>query len=192
MSTNTGKTNEAVFVFAEPIEQKNVANFVINLVNWSNANPNRPLRVNLNSGGGIILDGFALYEEFMLLRRKGHHLTIAVYGRAASCAGWLLQAADVRIIGSNSWILIHEITSSLNGSLTEMRREVKRCEDLQNQTFGLIAGRSNLTVAQLDKRTSEGGDWWLNAQESLDAGLVDVIEFPLPFAPYVKPTGVAV
>lgn len=181
--TNTNQ-NEAVFVFAQPIEQANVASFVINLIDWSRNNPGRPLRVDLNSGGGTILDGFALYEEFMRLRRVGHRLTIAVYGRAASCASWLLQAADVRIIGSNSWVLIHEVRSQMSGSLTELRREVKRCEDLQRQTFGLIASRSKLTIEQMDKRTSEGGDWWLNAQEALDVGLVDVIEFPPPFAPY--------
>lgn len=185
MSTNSN-ANEAVFVFASVIDQQSVASFVINLVNWSGNNPGRPLRIDINSQGGNILDGLALYEEFMRLRRMGHRLTIAVYGRAASTAGWLLQAGDVRIIGSKSWILIHEVRSSLSGSLTEMRREVKRCRDLQRQTFGIIASRSKLTVSEMRRKSVELGDWWINAKAAKEFGIVDLIEEDPPFAPLAQ------
>ena len=176
-NNSTSTNNEALFVFANSVDQQSVKDFVINLINWSGNNAGRPLRVDINSQGGNILDGLMLFEEFARLRRQGHKLTIAVYGRAASVAGWLLQAADVRIIGANSWLLIHEVHSRMEGSLTALKQEVARCEQLQDQTYGLLVERSKLTRAQLDKETANGRDWWLSAPKVLELGLADVVEY---------------
>lgn len=166
---------ESVFIFGLAIDQQSVRDFVINLVQWSERNPGRPLRINLNSQGGSILDGLSLYEEFQRLRRE-HRLTIAVYGRSASTAGWLLQAADVRIIGAQSWILIHEVSHRAEGPLSLLKREVERTQRLQDQTIELLTSRSRLTRERIEKEIADGHDWWLTAKEAKQFGLVDIIE----------------
>lgn len=181
MQNGNVTAREAVFVFASHIDQQSVKDFVVNLVNWSSNNSGAPLRVDLNCQGGNILDGLSLYAEFNRLRRAGHRLTIAVMGRAASVAGWLVQAADVRIVGAEAWFLIHEVSSRAEGPLSVMRRELKRCEELQNQTFGILMKRSKLTRERLDSETAEGRDWWLSAAVALELGLVDLIEEAPPF-----------
>lgn len=178
--------NEAVFLIGFYIDQKAVTDFAIELVRWSSNQQNngRPVRFNINSQGGNILDALALYEEFNRLRTLGHKVTIAAYGRCASCAGWLIQAADVRIMGSQSWINVHEVSSAANGPLSLMKREVARCEELQDQTFGIISARCpELTRERLNKETADGRDWWLNARTAKELGLVDIIEEVKPFEP---------
>lgn len=177
MQNATPKT-PTVFIFSINIDAQSVRDFAITLNEWSQKNKGVPIRVDINSTGGIILEGLFLYEEFCRLRRNGHHLTLASYGRAASSAGWLLQAADWRVIGSESWLLIHEVSSKAEGTLTEMKSEVARCEEIQAQTFGILTASSGgkLTAEIIAKNVAEKVHWWLTPEESLSHGLVDEIE----------------
>lgn len=170
------------FIFGIGLDQQTTRTFVINLQDWSKANEKSPLRVNVNSGGGNILDSLFLYEQFNRIRSAGHHLTMAVYGRASSCASWLIQAADHRIIGANSWILLHEVSSAVDGTLSEIRAELERCEQLQHQTNEIITRRSKLTEPELMKLIDGGRNKWVNARQALEWGLVDEIETETPFA----------
>ena len=166
----------AVFVFCQPVNEKSVADFTINLINFSRDNPKQPLRVNINSVGGNFGDALALYEEFGRLRANGHHLTLACYGRCASCTSWWLQAADHRVIGANSWLLIHQIISSVSGNIRAFKRELARMEELMEQSIGFLCSRSNLTQEKIRQMCDGGEDWWIGAQEALMLGLVDAIE----------------
>jgi ATP-dependent Clp protease, protease subunit len=170
------------FIFGIGLDQQTTRTFVINLQDWSKSNEGSPLRVNVNSGGGNILDSLFLYEQLNRIRSAKHHLTMAVYGRAGSCAAWLIQAADWRIIGRNSWILLHEVSSAVDGTLSQIRRELERCEALQKQTNGIITRRSKLSEAELLKHIDGGYDKWVNAEQALEWGLVDEIEEETPFA----------
>lgn len=187
MQNSSQNSNEAVFIFAIGIDQQATRDFAINLVDWSGKNPGRPLRINLNSQGGNILDGLFLFDELGRMRRAGHKLTIAVYGRSASSAGWLLQAADRRIMGPHSWLLIHEVTSSVQGGRSAIKRELARVEQLQNQTNDILTSRTKsvkngLTVEMIQEKIDSGDDWWLDAQTALTLGLIDEIEEQPAFA----------
>ncbi|MCC7531860.1 MAG: ATP-dependent Clp protease proteolytic subunit [Candidatus Melainabacteria bacterium] len=181
--------NEANFVFGLNIDAKSAREFAIELYNWSEKNRDKPLRINLHSTGGNIADAELLYESFMHLRSLGHFLTIVIHGRAASCAGWLVQAADLRVIGRLSEFLIHEVSSACDGGLTKFREELKRMEHLQKKTIGILCDRSQktpgvvipLTPKIVARKLRGGKDWWLTAQEAHDYGLVDRIEDTTPF-----------
>ncbi|MGD9681054.1 MAG: ATP-dependent Clp protease proteolytic subunit [Candidatus Obscuribacterales bacterium] len=176
MDTTSNPVSEAKFVLAFGIEQQSVKDFAINLVEWSSRNKGVPLRIHINSQGGNILDAIFLREELKRIKAAGHKLTIAAYGRAASCATWLLQVADRRVIGEDSWLLIHEVRSSMDGPLSALRREVKRVEQLQDQTFGMICKRSKLTRERILSEVEGGNDWWINAALALELDLVDEID----------------
>lgn len=170
------------FIFGIGLDSQTTRDFVMNLQSWSKNNEKAPLRINVNSGGGNILDSLFFYEQLNRIRSAGHHLTMAVCGRAGSCASWLIQAADRRIIGANSWILLHEVSSAVDGTLSQIREELHRCEELQRQTNGIIARRSKLTVDDISKLIDGGRDKWVNAKQALEWGLVDEIEAEHPFA----------
>ncbi|HEY9774582.1 MAG TPA: ATP-dependent Clp protease proteolytic subunit [Planktothrix sp.] len=174
------------FLFYRQVNQDSINDFTITLENWSLNNRGadeaaaKPLRIQLNTGGGNIVDGLALVETIKRLRGIGHKVTVAAYGRAGSCAAFILQAADVRVIGSESWLLIHEASSACNGPLSAMKREVKRTQELQEQTIELLCRRSRLTRKQILRKISNGADWWIRAQTALkEHELVDLIELEM-------------
>jgi len=74
------------FIFSEQITPASVLELTTTLEDWSSENPDLPIRITLNSPGGDVLASFALVDELNHLRNKGHKLTIAVYGMAASAA----------------------------------------------------------------------------------------------------------
>ncbi len=178
-------TNQDIFVFSlNTIYNQSVGEFAINLTNWSKTNPGKNVRIEWNCGGGNILDGLFMYEKLNWLRAEGHHLTGAAYGRMASSAAWLLQACDWRIIGSESWLLVHEVQSKAEGSITAIRRELERMIELQEQTNRILTGRTQgLLNTEIINRHIEGGqDWWINAPLASEYKLVDQVEVRTPFA----------
>ena len=176
---------EATFMFYDEITQASVAQLTAKLEAWSEDNPDQPLRLMLNSPGGDVFASFALMDELNHLRHDGHKLTVAVYGMAASAAGWIVQAGDKRIIGANSSILIHEVSSGTEGKLSKMKEDIERSDRLQEQFIQLLSSRSKLTPHIIHSHIDGGHDWWISAQEAKKLGLVDEIE-SAPFAPTHK------
>ncbi len=174
-----------VFVFSlDSINNQGARDFAVNLVNWSRSNAGKPVRVEFNSGGGNILDGLFLYEKLNWLRAQGHHLTGVAYGRMASSAAWLLQACDWRIIGTQSWLLVHEVQSRAEGPISSVRRELERMIALQEQTTRILTSRTQgrLVSETIGRHIDGGRDWWIAAAEAYELGLVDEIETVKPFA----------
>jgi len=67
----------------------------------------------------------ALYDYVRGLRRQGHHVTTSSLGYAASMAGILLQVGDKRIMGAESWLLIHEGSFGAVGSVGQVEDTVE-------------------------------------------------------------------
>lgn len=179
------KTNEGLFYFYDEVSEGSVLNLVKQLEAWSTNKDNdgKPVRIILNSPGGSVFASFTLMDEISAVRTRGHHVKMQTYGMAASAAGWILQAADERVIGANSWILIHQISTKAEGKLADIQTDLKFTTQLQDQFLERLARRSKLSLATIHEHIDQGLDWWINAQDALKYGLVDSIE-PVPgFAP---------
>jgi ATP-dependent Clp protease protease subunit len=181
---------EGVFYFYDEVSQKSVLDLTQQMESWAgNAkNKDQPIRIVMNSPGGSVFDGFSMMDEVARLRRDGHHVKIEDYGMAASAAGWMMQAADTRAIGANSWLLIHEPSGQASGKLSSMGAQVHLSKELEDQFLGVFAARSHLTTDQIRQHIDDGRDWWIPANTAKTLGLVDVVETVPPFHPEEQPT----
>lgn len=162
------------FFFFGGVTGSTVEECITELNWWHRQDNEKPFEIILNSPGGDVLHGLALYDEIVSLRDQGHHITITVRGMAASMGGILLQAGDKRIVGKNSHVLIHEISTGAVGKLSEIEDEAKFCEQLSRQLLDILAERSTLTPAQI-KRKWRKTDWWVTADEAVEYGFADEI-----------------
>src|SRR5665213_3187680 len=80
------------------------------LETWGRLDPGCDIEIVFSSPGGSVIDGMALFDFIQGIRAKGHKVTTGTIGYAASMAGILLQAGDVRWIGREAYILIHEVS----------------------------------------------------------------------------------
>lgn len=161
------------FVYAGEVEEEHVHALIEQMTTWSNLHPEQPITLYINSGGGYVTDGFALYDYLLSLRAKGHHVTTVGLGIVASMAGVLLQAGDERVITPRTWLMIHQVEFGAGGKLSTMKNLVRFNERLQEQALDVLAERSSVSKRTIKQKWTE--DWWLDAGDALKGGFVDKI-----------------
>jgi ATP-dependent protease ClpP protease subunit len=191
-----GASDEAngVYKFFDEVTEESIKKAIDALDTMSRARPKQPITIVLNSPGGLVYDGLALYDHLRALSARGHHITVVVRGMAASMGGILLQAGDTRIIGRESELLIHEVASGASGKVNEMLERVKNSEHLWVKLSKILARRSTMPVtdpnnpnvtianptleqrAESIRRKAFKFDWWLDAEEAVRLGFADKIE----------------
>ena len=149
------------------------------LTEWHRINPKCDMEIIFSSPGGSIIDGFELFDFIQDLRNKGHKITTGSLGMAASMAGVLLQAGDVRWIGHQSWLMIHRAAFGAIGKTYEVEDEVRLVKRIEDRIVDIFTSRSKLSTSKL-RRTWDRKDWWINADECLELNLVDEIRAMMP------------
>lgn len=163
-----------VYVFDQVVGDKTVTACIHKLAEWSRNDPGCDIEIIFNSPGGSVIDGMALYDYICQVKRKGHTVTTNTLGMAASMAGVLLQVGDVRQMGSESYLLIHEASFTAGGSFGKVEDEVQFVKKIQERILAIFAAKSTLTARQIQTRWSRR-DWWLSSDESLKLGFIDEI-----------------
>ena len=149
------------------------------LTQWHRKDPKCPIEIVFSSPGGSIIDGFELFDFIQYLRGKGHTITTGSLGMAASMAGILLQAGDVRWIGHQAWLMIHRAAFGAIGKTYEIEDEVKLVKRIEGRILDIFTSRSNLTKHKII-RNWDRKDWWIDADEALEMGLVDEVKAMMP------------
>lgn len=174
------------FDFIDGVDEESVGHCAAQLTAWHRLDETCPMTIKINSPGGYVIDGMHLFDEISSysLREwdtrdipKGtHKTTMIVRGYAASMGGILLQAADHRICGPESAILIHEISSFASGKIGELKDSVKYYEKTCDRVVDIFVRRSGgkITKAKF-KRLWDRQDWWLTSEEALEHGFIDEI-----------------
>lgn len=166
-----------VYTFYGGVNASTISAAMADLGVWSREMPGEPLTVIFNSPGGFVDDGLALYDYLLHLRSIGHHITTIALGRAASMGGILLQAGDLRVIGPNAFLLIHEVAAGTTGKLSKMAEDIDFWKRQEGKLLQILAERSKMTVTQIKRRWHKT-DWWLDADQAIELGFADTILQP--------------
>jgi ATP-dependent Clp protease protease subunit len=134
----------------------------------------KEVTLEINSPGGYVLAGFALYDSLLEARAAGLKITTKCYGYAASMAGVMMQAGTKRIMTPNSWFMVHEMSAGAIGKFSELQDEVDLVSRMMDQGLAILADRSTLSQKQIKNRASRR-DWWMSAAEAVKYGFADSI-----------------
>lgn len=147
---------------------------IAQLAEWMRTKPGQDIEIVFNSPGGSVIDGLALYDFIQTVKAAGHHVTTSTIGYAASMGGILLQAGDKRVMGKESFILIHEIAFGAGGKIGEIEDSVEFGKKMQKRLLAILAERSVLGPKAIGNRWRRK-DWWLDSDEALKYGFVDEV-----------------
>jgi ATP-dependent Clp endopeptidase proteolytic subunit ClpP len=164
-----------VYMLNDMINATSVKACIEQLTLWSRLSPGCAIDIIINSPGGSVIDGMMLFDFIQSLRRKGHYITTYAMGYAASMAGILLQAGDRRIMGKESYVLIHEISTGAIGKIGEIEDVVEFVKKIQERVLKIFESRSNKSAAYFEKHWRRK-DWWLSSDECLAIGIVDEVQ----------------
>jgi len=160
--------------FVSQINEANVRLCINRLTEWERLYPDRDIEITITSGGGEIVQGLALYDFLQTLKKPTRKIIIVCFGIAASMAGVILQAGDVRRMGKESWLMLHEASLAVEGKSGEIENRIEWVRAVENRLWLLYANRSNLSKAQI-KNKLKGTDWFVDSTEALEKGFVDEV-----------------
>lgn len=163
-----------LYNFSKSVSEGTVRECINQLTNWSRKEPECEIEICFNSPGGSVVDGFALFDFIQVLRQRGHKVTTSALGMAASMAGILLQAGDTRVMGAQSWLMIHEASFGAVGKIGEVEDTVEWVKRVQERILDIFAERSKMSRTAIKKKWTRK-DWWLSSDEALELGFVDAI-----------------
>jgi len=156
-----------------PIDD-NVANLAIaQMLFLAQEDPEKDIQLYINSPGGSITAGMAIYDTMQYVRND---VTTICIGQAASMAALLLSAgqAKKRLALPNSRILIHQPSmGGLSGQATDIdihAREILRMREITNQ---LLAKHTGQKLDKVEKDVER--DFIMNSQQAKEYGIIDDI-----------------
>jgi ATP-dependent protease ClpP protease subunit len=123
------------------------------------------LEVHLNSPGGDVFDGLAIYNS--LAQRPGRVTTI-VDGLAASAASFIAMAGTTRLICPGAMMMIHEASGFCVGNAAEMRETAELLDKVSENLAAIYASHSGRADGWRDAMHAET---WYTADEAVAAGL---------------------
>ena len=136
------------------------------------AESSEPVRIYINSPGGDVDAGFAIYD---MVRFVSCPVIMIGMGLVASAAALVLLAvpADRRIALPNSSYLIHQPLSEMRGNATEIEIHAAQLEKMKAKLNRIIAEATGTDLEKVSVDTDR--DYWLSAEEALSYGLVSKI-----------------
>ena len=150
-----------------------VANSVVAQLLFLEADhPEKDIHIYINSPGGSISAGFAIFDTMQLVKPDIN--TICV-GMAASFGALLLLAGTKgkRYALPNSEIMIHQPLGGVRGQATEIEISARRILKIREHINKIIAERTGQSVEKVARDTDR--DFFMTAQEALEYGIIDKI-----------------
>jgi ATP-dependent protease ClpP protease subunit len=132
----------------------------------------RDLVVRINSPGGDVFDGTAIYN---LLATRGGQVDVIVDGLAASAASFIAQAGDTITMNRGTQMMIHDAHGFTIGNAADHRTTADLLDGVSDEIAGIYAARAGLTKAEWrdQMREDNGNGKWYNAEAAVEAGLAD-------------------
>lgn len=151
----------------------NVANVVIAQLLFLEAeNPDKDINLYINSPGGSITSGMAIFDTMQLI--KPNVSTICV-GMAASMGAFLLAAGEKgkRFALPNAEIMIHQPAGGTQGQATDIEIHARRILQMKENLNKILAERTGQPLSRIESDTER--DHFMSALEAKEYGIIDEV-----------------
>lgn len=133
--------------------------------------PAAPITMYINSPGGSVSDGLAIFDTMNALKAP---ITTVCVGEAASMGALLFVSGQERLMLPNASLMIHDpLTLGISGSALDVERKTKRLMKTRGRIAGILAEATGHTLEKILDITAT--DRYFDAEEALEFGLADRI-----------------
>jgi len=163
---------ERIVFLGSPIDD-DVANLIIAQLLFCEAeDPEKPINLYINSPGGSVTAGLAIYDTMQYVRPD---VATICLGQAASMGAWLLAAGapGKRMALPNSRIMIHQPMGGFQGQATDVDIQAREILKLRQRMNEILAEHVGKSVEQIAKDTER--DYYLSGEEALAYGVIDQV-----------------
>ena len=163
---------ERIIFLTGPIDDY-ISNLVIaQLLFLESENPEKDISIYINSPGGIISSGLAIYDTMQFVKPEVATLCV---GQAASMGSLLLAggAAGKRFALPNSRVMIHQPLGGFQGQASDIEIHAKEILVMKQKVNEILAKHTGKTLKKIEQDTDR--DNFLNADEAKSYGIIDDI-----------------
>jgi len=163
---------DRVLFIGTPIDD-NVANLVVaQLLFLQMEDQEKDISIYINSPGGSITSGLAIYDTIQFLKPD---VSTYCIGQAASMGAVLLCAGTKgkRYALPNSRVMIHQPWGGVQGVVADINIQAKEIQYLKNRLNEILASHTGQPIAKIEKDTDR--DYFMSAGEAKDYGIVDAV-----------------
>ncbi len=160
-----------VFLWGE-VSDKSAREVTEKLLYLEAEEPGEPITFYINTPGGSITAGMAIYDTMRLIKAP---ITVVVTGMAASMGSILLCGADKgkRLLYPHSRVLIHQplISGQMIAAAVDIHIQAQEMERLRDELNAILAESSGQPLEKIEKDTDR--DFYMTASEAIEYGLAD-------------------
>ena len=164
--------SDRIIYLGEEVNATSAGLVVAQLLYLEAQDPDKDIQLYINSPGGSVTDGFAIYDTMQYI--KCDVSTICV-GMAASMGAFLLAggAKGKRYALDNSQIMIHQPLGGAQGQVTDMAIAVRNGQRIKERLNRILAKNTGHTVEEIERDTDRNN--WMFPDEALEYGIIDHI-----------------
>ena len=163
---------ERIIFLTGPIDDNIASLICAQILFLESENPKKEISFYINSPGGIVWSGLAIYDTMQYVSSK--IMTICI-GQAASAGSLLLTAGEkgMRFSLPNSRIMVHQPSGGMQGQVTDIEiqtNEIKKTKSKLNEIYSKHTGKKLSEISSIMER-----DKYFSADEAIKFGLIDKV-----------------
>jgi ATP-dependent Clp protease protease subunit len=164
--------NERIIFLGEEVNEHTANIVVAQLLHLAYADSKKDIKLYINSPGGTVYDGMAIYDTIQYI--KPDVMTIGI-GLQASMGSFLLSSGTKgkRVALPNSRIMIHQPSSGTQGKVTDQEITLRESIYLKNRLNEILVKNTGQKLAKIEKDMDR--DFWMSAEEAKAYGLIDEV-----------------
>jgi ATP-dependent Clp protease protease subunit len=165
-------------IFVGTAIDDDVANLVIaQMLFLESEDPDKDIHLYINSPGGIVTSGLAIYDTMQYIRPKVSTLCM---GQGASIAALLLSAGEKgkRYALPHSRILIHQPMGGFQGQATDVEIQAKEILRLREELNAILARHTLQPLEKIQNDTER--DFYMNGHQAKEYGIIDEVVIQRP------------
>lgn len=162
--------NERIIFLGEDVNEHTANIVVAQLLHLAYADNDKDIKLYINSPGGSVYDGMAIYDTMQYI--KPDVMTIGI-GLQASMGAFLLSsgAKGKRFALPNARIMIHQPSSGTQGKVTDQEISLRESILLKHKLNEILAKNTGQKLSKIEKDVDR--DFWMSSKEAAEYGIID-------------------
>jgi ATP-dependent Clp protease protease subunit len=163
---------DRIVFLAGPVTDPVANSIIAQLLFLASKDPNKDIQLYINTPGGSVTAGMAIYDTMQYIKPK---ISTVCIGLAASMGATLLAAGakGKRFALPNSQILLHQVAGGVTGEAVEIEITAKQIVKIKEKLNNILAKHTGQPLEKIEKDTDR--DFYLSAEEAKDYGLIDEV-----------------
>ena len=163
---------DGIILLAGVINDDKANSIIAQLLFLSSKDPKKDIQLYINSPGGSVTAGMAIYDTMQYVRPE---ISTVCIGMAASMGATLLAAGKKgkRCALPNSQILLHQVAGGVSGEATTIEITAKQIIKIKERLNKILAKHTSQPLSKIEKDTDR--DFYLSAEEAKEYGIIDKV-----------------